>query len=246
LLLVLALAACERPRDLTVRVSIPAPDGAEAPVAGVGVVALPYDRDSVLRALEARAPSRRPTAAAAALDTLFQRFREPFAAFAAASERSTRLRDSVQAARSELDSHPPDARRRTELESRIARQSDSLAAAEQRTARTRAALDQARRTLLPRIDSLRARLRSWEDSTYQGYDSIVRGLTQQSRRNAVTDTTNADGLARLRVAGGPWWIYGRSWDASDPNSEWYWNVPAPAQGDTLRLDGKSGKRRPKY
>jgi hypothetical protein len=246
LLLVLALAACERPRDLTVRVSIPAPDGAEAPVAGVGVVALPYDRDSVLRALESRAPSPRPAGAAAALDTLFHRFREPFAAFAAASERSTRLRDSVQAARTELDSSPADARRRAELQSRIARQSDSLAAAEQRTERARTALDQARRTLLPRIDSLRARLRSWEDSTYQGYDSIVRGLAQRSRREAVTDTTNADGLAHLRLAGGPWWIYARSWDASDPNSEWYWNVPVPEPGDTVRLDGRSGKQRPKY
>jgi hypothetical protein len=246
LLLVLVLAACERPRDLSVRVSIPGPDDAEAPVAGVGVVALPYDRDSVLRALEARAPSPRPVGAAATLDTLFQRFREPFAAFAAGSERSMRLRDSVQAARTELESLPPNAPRRSELQARVARQLDSLAAAEQRTVRARTALDQARRVLLPRIDSVRTRLRSWEDSTYQGYDSIVRGLTARSRRDAVTDTTGAEGRAHLRLTGGQWWIYARSWDAGDPNAEWYWNVPVPAQGDTVRLDGRSGKRRPKY
>jgi hypothetical protein len=246
MLLVLALAACERPRDLTVRVAIPGPDGVETPVAGVGVVALPYDRDSVLRALEGRAPTPRPSGAAAALDTLFRRFREPFAAFAAASERSTRLRDSVQAAKTELESLPAEAPRRGELQTRIKRQSDSLAAAEQRTARARSALDQARRVLLPRIDSLRTRLRSWEDSTYQGYDSIVRGLAQRSRREAVTDTTGATGNAHVRLPDGPWWIYARAWDAEDPNAEWYWNVPVPAQGDTVRLDGRSGKRRPKY
>ncbi len=226
------------------RVFIPGPDGAEAPVAGVGVVALPYDRDSVLRALEARARTPRPTAIAATLDTLFQRFREPFSAFAAASERASRLRDSVSAARAELRSAA--APRRSELQARVARQSDSLAAAEQRLARARSALDEARRVLLPRIDSLRTRLRTWEDSTYQGYDSIVQGLAQRSGRQATTDTTGAEGRAHLRIAGGPWWLYARSWDAADPNAEWYWNVPVPSQGDTVKLDGRTGKWRPKY
>lgn len=229
------------------RVTVPGPDGVDAPVGGVGVVALPYDRDSVLQALEARARTPRPAAASGALDTLFRRFREPFAEFAAASERSTRLQDSVQQGRAELDSLPKGSPRRTDLEARLARQSDSLAAAEQRTARTRTALDEARRTLLPRIDSFRTRIRAWEDSTYQGYDSIVRGLAEQRHRDGATDTTAASGWAHLTLrSGGPWWIYARSWDAQDPNAEWYWNLPVPAQGDTVRLDRTTAKRRPKY
>jgi len=47
------LVACERPRDVAVRVSIPGPDSVETPVTGVGLIALPYDRDSVLAALRA-------------------------------------------------------------------------------------------------------------------------------------------------------------------------------------------------
>ena len=54
------LTACERPRDVAVRVSIPGPDSVETPVTGVGIIALPYDRDSVLGALEQRASSARP------------------------------------------------------------------------------------------------------------------------------------------------------------------------------------------
>ncbi|HET7469093.1 MAG TPA: hypothetical protein VFJ81_05430, partial [Gemmatimonadales bacterium] len=46
-LLLVGLGACEKPRPLAVRVSIPGPDSLETPVTGVGLVALPYDRDSV-------------------------------------------------------------------------------------------------------------------------------------------------------------------------------------------------------
>jgi len=38
---------------VAVRVSIPDPASTETPAAGVGVVALPYDRDCVLESLEA-------------------------------------------------------------------------------------------------------------------------------------------------------------------------------------------------
>ena len=65
-------------REVAVRVSIPDPASTETPAAGVGVVALPYDRDSVLESLEARAGSPRPDTAA--LDSLFARFRGPLTA----------------------------------------------------------------------------------------------------------------------------------------------------------------------
>jgi hypothetical protein len=85
-------------------------------------------------------------------------------------------------------------------------------------------------------------VRQWEDSTYRGYDSIVRGLSHG--HDAVTDTTGADGWAHLRLKPGRWWIYARSWDATDPNAEWYWNVPA--SGDTLLLSSRTGRRQPRY
>ncbi len=70
------VTACERPRNVAVRVSIPGPDSVETPVTGVGLVALPYDRDSVLAALEASAATPRPDTSA--LDSLFRAFRVPF------------------------------------------------------------------------------------------------------------------------------------------------------------------------
>ena len=103
------LTGCERPRDVAVRVSIPGPDSVETPVTGVGLVALPYNRDSVLAALEARAASPRPDTTA--LDSLFRAFQAPFVSYTASIQRTERLRDSLERLRVALDSMPRNAHR---------------------------------------------------------------------------------------------------------------------------------------
>ncbi|HEX2451512.1 MAG TPA: hypothetical protein VHJ69_10235 [Gemmatimonadales bacterium] len=242
LLLFLALAGCEASRETVVRVVIPGPDSVLTPVSGLGLVALPYDRDSVLRALEARARSPRP--ATAELDSLFARFRGPFAAYSRAAFDAGRLRDSLATLKRRLDGLSRNAPEYRQLYAEFARLSEDFKAVEAREAETRKALDAARGTFVSKSDPLRARVRAWEDTTYMGYDSIVRGLTERARRPHAADTTDATGHASLTLVGGPWWIYARSWDATDPNSEWYWNVPVT--GDTVLLDARSGRRRPRY
>jgi hypothetical protein len=223
-------------------VLIPGPDSVATPVSGLGLVALPYDRDSVLAALETAAPSPRP--ATAELDSLFAQFRTPFAAYSRAAFDAGRLRDTLSALKTALDSLPRNAPAYRELYAGFARLSDSLRAAEGQETTTRKALDAARAKFVARSDSLRVRLRAWEDSAYAGYDSIVRRLAERSGREPAADTTDASGNAALTLRGAPWWIYARSWDATDPNSEWYWNVPV--RGDTVVLDPRSGRRRPRY
>ncbi|HET9727749.1 MAG TPA: hypothetical protein VFP28_12590, partial [Gemmatimonadales bacterium] len=214
-LLLAALAACEKPRPLAVRVSIPGPDSVETPVTGVGLVALPYDRDSVLHALEQRARTPRPPTAP--IESLFAAFRGPFAAYSSASIRLGHLRDSLAAAKAGLDSLPRDAPAYAQHYAVFGRLTDSLRVAQERAERARVALDQERRTFSVRGDSLRLRMRQWEDSTYQGYDSLVQALARRAAREPVTDTTGADGWAHLTLRPGRWWIYARSWDATDPN-----------------------------
>jgi len=244
LFLLLALAGCDATtsRETVVRVLIPGPDSVPTPVAGLGLVALPYNRDSVLAELEARAGSPRP--ATAELDSLFAAFRGPFAAYSNAAFEAGRLRDSLTRLKNKLDSLPRTAPEYRDLYALFGRASETLKDAESREAETRKALDAARRRFVPRSDSLRARIRAWEDSAYAGYDSIVRRLAERSGREAVADTTDPTGRAILELRGGPWWIYARSWDATDPNAEWYWNVPV--RGDTVVLDPGTGKRRVRY
>lgn len=238
--LALALTACGGTRDVAVRVSIPGPDSVETPVTGIGLVALPYDRDSVLESLEKRAKSPRP--ATATLDSLFAEFRGPFTAYSMATFHLGKLRDSVATVRRALDSLGRDTPRYAELYATYGRLSDSLAPTEARAQSARQALDKARSSFTARSESLRIAVRQWEDSTYRGYDSITRGLSRG--HEAVTDTTRADGWAHLRLPPGRWWVYARSWDATDPNAEWYWNVPAT--GDTLLLSSRTGRRQPRY
>lgn len=232
--------ACERPHDMAVRVSIPGPDSMETPVTGVGVVALSYDRDSVLGQLRAKA--RLPHPDTTALDSLYAEFRGPFIGYSSATFRLGKLRDSVAMVQHELDSLGRDTPRYSVLYARFGRLSDSIGAAEAHAKTAHDILDKARSTFVSKSESLRAAVRQWEDSTYRGYDSIVRGLSRG--REAVTDTTGADGWAHVRIKPGRWWIYARSWDATDPNSEWYWNVPAT--GDTLILSSRTGRRQPRY
>jgi hypothetical protein len=236
------VTACERPRDLAVRVSIPGPDSVETPVTGVGLVALPYDRDSVLAALESSAATPRPDTTA--LDSLFRAFRVPFVTYTGTVQRTERVRDSLDRLRARLESLPRNTPEYREEYAGFSRLNDSLAAAQKRTERARQTLDRARAEFVDRSESLRARIRHWEDSTYRGYDSITRNLAARRRQDPRTDTTGGDGWARFQLPPGDWWIYGRSWDATDPNAEWYWNLPVT--GDTLLLSSRTGRQRRRY
>ena len=134
-LLLAGLGACEKPRPLAVRVSIPGPDSVETPVTGVGLVALPYDRDSVLKALEQRARTPRPPTAP--LDSLYAAFRGPFVAYSLATIRLGRLRDSLAATKTALDSIPRSAPGYSQQYAEFGRLTDSLRAAQDRVNRTR-------------------------------------------------------------------------------------------------------------
>ena len=242
-MLTAGLASCDRGRrEVAVRVSIPDPASTETPAAGVGVVALPYDRDSVLASLEARARSPRPDTAA--LDSLFARFRGPFTAYTAISYAEGALRDSLRLLRERLDSLPRQAPEYRTMSADYSRMSDSLQRIEARAQRARVALDRARLDFVSRSESLRGAIRHWEDSTYRGYDSVVDQLARSRRRQPITDTTDATGWAHFTLAPGTWWIHARAWDTSDPNSQWYWNILAA--GDTILLSSRTGRQRPRY
>jgi hypothetical protein len=237
-----AVIGCEGSRDVVVRVSIPGTDSSDTPVRGVGLVALPYDRDSVLASLGAGARTPRPPTAR--LDSLFGAFRGPFTRYTAASLRLTRLRDSTEAIKGRLDTLPRNSPEYGRLYAALEGLADSVAAATRENEAARTTLDRARAGFVTESESLRAAIRHWEDSTYQGYDSIVRNLAARRRQDPLTDTTDVRGWASFRLGPGRWWIYGRSWDATDPNAEWYWNVPV--EGDTTLLNAGNGQQRPRY
>lgn len=227
LFLWLCLAACSRPKTVAVRVLLPGLDTADAPVAGTGVVALPYDRDSVLAGLRARAKTPRPDTTA--LDSLYAAFRGPFSTFSRSAYVLEALKDS--AAKAAAGS--PEA---TRLAARV-REAEAARAAAART------LDAARREFDARVPALRKAVRAWEDTTYAGYAALVKPLMRMEL--PVSDTTGPTGWATLTLGTGHWWLYVRAFDSDDPNAEWYWNLPITA-GDTVVLSRANARHQAKY
>jgi hypothetical protein len=223
--LTLLLVACG-PDRVTVSVHIPGEDGVETPVPGVRLVLLPYDRDSVLTALEARAPTPRPSTAA--LDSLFQAFREPFNAYLRLALASGRLRAAADSARGSLAAELADSAARLAVE----------------VERARETLVGWRDRIGPATDSLRRRISAWEDTAFRAYDSTTAAMVRASRRKPITDSTGADGRVTMGVPSGAWWLTARAINIQDPNAEWYWNVRVA--GDTIRLRPANGRARPRY
>jgi len=237
----MVLGACTG-RDVTIEIAIPGTDSVEAPAPNVGFVALPYDRDSVIRELERATP--RPAALTRELDSLFQVFRGPFASYADAAFRSRTIERSLEMIRARLDSLPRSATSYDSLYRLFAARSDSLKRLQHERDEAQAALRRVREAVGTRIDSLRSQMSRWEDSAYRDYESITRDLTSGLGREPIADSTGPDGRAKLHLPVGDWWIYARSWDPGDPNREWYWNVPA--RGDRIILDRATGRRVPRY
>ena len=214
-----------------------------APAPGIPLIAIPYDRDSILAALEARARTPRPSTAL--LDSAIARFRGPFAAYAAISDTVSVIRDSLQQLKARVDSLDRASPGYRQVYGTFMELTSRRAEAEKRQAAAEKALAAARGPLGARADSVRAALKAWENTTFAEYEQITAGLTRTNATRGVTDTTRSDGRVTLTLPrGGRWWIYARTFDASDPNAEWYWNVPVT--GDSLVLSPANAKRRNKY
>lgn len=224
------------------QVLLPGLDGAPAPAPGVVLIALPYDRDSLIKALESRAATPRPSTAL--LDSLFARFRESYGALAAADAGVRALSDSQAALAKRLEGLDRKGEAYRQGYAAFTALGRALALAEKRRDSANAVRQSARSAFGPAADSARRALKGWEDSTYRDYERTTDRLAREAGVQPVTDTTGKDGHVTLSLKPSRWWIYARSWDATDPNAEWYWNVPV--QGDSLTLSPANGRRRPRY
>ncbi len=216
ILLLLILATACRSRTATIRVSIADLEGVETPVPGLMVSFLPYNRDSIVTALEGKAGPRPYTRE---LDSLFHGFQVPFAEYLKANARFERLRSSGAPA-------------------------DSVTRASKAMTTARTALGRAREQLWPAMTKYRAVVRQWEDSVFRDYALITRSMGERVFANPVADTTDSLGWATITLTDGRWWATARSIDPTDPNREWYWNVAIAA--DTVFLSPQTGRRRPRY
>lgn len=212
---------------------LPDAAGQVGPARGVVVMALPYDRDSILTSLENEAPTPRPPTAE--LDSLFQLYRAPFVESTRLAARAGRLRDSLRL----LEADPAQAATAATLR-------DSLAVVEAAATAAATRLAVLRTDLTPKIDSLRLDMRRWEQEAFRNYGEITNSLTSNRLALGIADTTSFEGTAGLWLPPGSraWWIHARSFNSGDPNTEWYWNIPMDRE--TIVLDTANAQLRRRY
>lgn len=230
-LLAIVLALACRPYETRVSVWAPGPDSLPSPVAHLPVVFLPYDRDSILRALEAKAP---PRPHRRELDSLLTLARSPLAGYLTASWRADSVRTAMAALRAVMDTASRNSATYRDAYARFSSLADSLPRFDQARSDAQARLGRSDAAVSARLAAVRADIQRWEDSTYRDYGPITTALTQKLGRAPIHATTDDVGTAVAALARGRWWVYVRAPDVLDPEGEWYWN--APVRGTILRLD----------
>jgi hypothetical protein len=218
-------------------------EGAEKPEPNLAFEYLPFDRDSVFDALIAAAEDPEPQIPEdlkVQLDSIpvLQR------ALSEAEAEWAEARESLQSLSKRLQSLD----RRSREYQQLYRRFDGMEASERRLNSARQAAFRRYTDLQQhtqgRSDSLRAVIEAWEEIAFDSYPDVEAQLLEATGQSIVYDTTNAEGVATLRMPGGRWYVHAR---VTLPSSELYWNVLIdPGLSDTLRLTRENAVIRPKF
>jgi hypothetical protein len=230
---VLIAAACGS--SVTVEVTTESADGPQQQ-ANLPLQFLPFDRDSAFDALDTQASTPAPTMSAE-LQSASERvaamqtdWREKETAWGEARDELRTVREALD----RIDSRDPDYRRQYD-------RFNELEGVERRLDRERKtafdAFTAAQGTVTARVDSFRVVRENWAEEAYAGYYDIEVQLLGGAK--VIEDTTNAQGMATLRLPGGDWWVTARAPVAA---GEMYWNMKMPG-ADTVRLDQTNGELR---
>lgn len=221
------VGACGRPTNVEVVVSL----GPGQPLAGVEVVAWPYDPQRLLDSLAALATSPRPEFPE--LEAELRAFRRPeFAADDAEVRARAAVRDSV--------------RRLSDSLGRLERSAPGYAAAYdrfrhlyERLQQRTAARDAGVRDVTAELRELAVRagraadsLRAWEQGAYGEFAAAA---SASATRVPISGVADRDGRLTLTLAPGSWWIEAQQPHRDNPFLEYRWLSQVVVQGLSFRF-----------
>ena len=218
-------------------------EGQAAPIAGLVVRALPYDRDMIFDSLRAAYTTPEPEVPAA-LSALRD-------SIAAANQEWSRMnavwasgRDSLRALSEEMQGMPRNNPRYLPMFNRYNALDREVNAAEQRSQAAFRRFEGLNARYASQAEETQAARTQWADAAYSDIDDIIDSRLREMRLREMADTTDANGIARFRgLRSGQWWIHAR-YDL--PFDELYWNVPIQADGTVqLQLTRENAEVRPK-
>lgn len=238
----LLLAACDG-GSVTVQVmSGPSADEAQ-PVDDVVVEFLPYDRDSIFRAMADRAAEPEPTIPQD-LREQFDEVIEAQQAWRDAEAEWSQVRDSLKQLSQQMEGLDRQSRQYMELFDGFSDLENRVNALDQRRGQLFARFDSLQKATVTRADSVQSVIRGWENEAFEGYNAIVDSLLEARGIEVRTDTTDAQGFATVNLPGGDWWAYARH--TPGPFEELYWNLHVvPSEVDTLILERENAEVRPR-
>lgn len=241
---VTALAACGN-AEVVVQAQAEGEGGESAPIAQLEVRALPYDRDAIFDSLKAAYAEPEPEIPDS-LDDLQTRMAQAQQTWRESESRWNTARDSLQKLLDRMNGMA-----RSSPQYRVAYldfsdQEEIADAAESEYQQAFAAFDSLQKGYNTQVERLAARRQQWADQAYADVGDVIAARLEEMGLEEVADTTDANGVARLSLKPGQWWIHTRYDLLFD---EMYWNEPVDAQrGDPImvNLDRSTAEIRPQF
>lgn len=218
-------------------------EGQPAPVAGLEVRALPYDRDAIFDSLRAAYPNAEPeipadlTQLRDSIAVASQRVSEMNAAWAEG-------RDSLRTLLEAMQSIPRSNPRYLPMFNRYNAMAREVASAEQSSNQAFAQFERLNDRYATQAEETKLAREQWSDAAYVDIDRVIDQKLREMRLTEHADTTDANGIARFGgLRSGQWWIHAR-YDL--PFDELYWNVPIDVDGEMqIQLTRENAQVRPK-
>lgn len=238
----LLLAACGG-TEVVVQAQIEGQDGSVA-LRDLPVRAIPYDRDAIfdsLRAAYAEPEPEIPQELMVLQDSITRAQEE----WRVAETRWGTGRDSLRALRGQMDRLSPASGQYIALFNQFNALEGQVRASESQMNQAFQRFQGLQNRFTTQAQEIRLARDQWADAAYADVDRIVTARLREMRREERADTTDANGIGRIRVNAGEWWVHAR-FDL--PFEELYWNVPVQvSRGEQveIQLTRENAEVRPK-
>jgi hypothetical protein len=231
----LAATGCRQPLVVAEAALTEEATGERRALSDLPIRLLPYDRDAIFDSLEAAHPVPEPPIPPEVLQAQRQ-VQEAQNQWRASEERWAAVRDELRTISDELSRMQQQGLRGTPQYAQAFERFGTLETQErqfnQQMQQAFARFDALQQQTLASADSIRVAREVWAEEAFADFNRVVTERLRQVGREEQADTTNAQGISRIRVPTGRWWLYARY---TLPYEELYWNIPVDVSGDSTHV-----------
>jgi hypothetical protein len=200
------------------------------PITDTEIEFLPFDRDAVFDSLTAAFGTPEPEIPQDLLDAQSQvaaaqqAWRDLEAQWAA-------IRDRLQTINEQMDGLSRGEQRYRELFNEFSDQEQRLSRVERQRDAAFERFTSLQEGIIARQDSVRFLREDWADEAFADAWDVFQAKVEESGRDIVYDTTDANGIVNPELPPGEWWVHARQ---ELPLQVLYWNIPVTVvRGDPV-------------